>query len=160
MPMTSEFAAGTVVGVCLSEKRGGSKRDVGSGVLRAGWGLEGDAHAGPWHRQVSLLGVESIAKGRARGFDVGPGSYAENITTRGLELYRLPIGAHLSVGEALLEVTQIGKQEREPGSIQRLIGDSAIPREGIFARVLEGGRVETGDQATVVGGPGPAFESN
>ena len=141
---------GTVVAVCLSEERGVSKHDVGSGMLRAGWGLEGDAHAGNWHRQVSLLGVESIAKGRAQGFDVGPGSYAENITTRGLVLNELPMGTRMRLGEALVEVTQIGKQETEPSSIQKLIGDSAIPREGIFVRVILGGRVAPGDGIVVL----------
>lgn len=149
--MSTERSFGTVVAVCISDERGTSKHEIESGTLRAGWGVEGDAHAGTWHRQVSLLGVESIAKGRARGFDVGPGSYAENITTRGLELHRMPLGTRLCVGDALLEITQIGKEEKEPGSIQVLIGDSAIPHEGVFARVLEGGRVVAGDKIAVIG---------
>ena len=151
--MSTEKSFGTVVAVCLSDVRGISKHEIDSGTLRSGWGLEGDAHAGPWHRQVSLLGVESIAKGRAKGFDVGPGSYAENITTRGLQLHRMPLGTRLRVGEALLEITQIGKEEKEPGSIQMLIGDSAIPHEGVFARVLEGGRVIAGDPIAVPESP-------
>ena len=135
---------GTTKAVCLSEKRGTSKHEVDSIELRVEWGVVGDAHAGNWHRQVALLAWESIEKALQRGLDVSPGSFAENITTQGLELPTLPIGTRLRVGPALMEVTQIGKDPHEHDVIHELVGDSVIPREGIFCRVLEGGTVEAG----------------
>ena len=141
---------GEVVAVSLSEKRGTSKHPVDQVELLAEWGVEGDAHAGHWHRQVSMLGVESIEAAVRRGVEVGPGSFAENIATKGVTLYELPLGTLLQVGEALVQVTQIGKHETEPSSIQVLIGDSAIPREGIFVRVLQSGVVRGGDAVAVV----------
>ena len=144
------MSGGHVVAVCASSERGVSKAAIGEGTLVAGHGLDGDAHAGPWHRQVSMLGVESIQRGLDRGFGVGPGSYAENITTQGIVLHELPIGTRLRIGEALVEVTQIGKQELEPSSIQAIVGDSAIPREGIFVRVLESGHVRPGNRIELV----------
>ena len=101
---------GRVVAVCVSEHKGERKRNVGAGRMIAGHGLEGDAHAGNWHRQVSLLAIESIERMRARGLEVGPGDFAENITTEGLELLRLPVGTLLRIGTAIVEVSQIGKQ--------------------------------------------------
>lgn len=141
---------GLVVAVCLSEQRGTSKHEVNYVELRADWGVVGDAHAGDWHRQVSLLAWESIEKARQRGLDVGPGSFAENITTEGLELHTLPIGTRLRVGPARLEVTQIGKEPHERDVIHELVGDSVIPREGIFCRVLEGGVVKAGDTVLIL----------
>ena len=141
---------GTIKAVCLSEERGTSKHQVDCVELRAKWGVVGDAHAGNWHRQVALLAWESIEKALERGLDVGPGSFAENITTQGLELPTLPIGTRLRVGPALLEVTQIGKDPHEHDVIHELVGDSVIPREGVFCRVLEGGTVEAGDAITVL----------
>ena len=141
---------GTTKAVCLSEKRGTSKHEVDSIELRVEWGVVGDAHAGNWHRQVALLAWESIEKALQRGLDVSPGSFAENITTQGLELPTLPIGTRLRVGPALMEVTQIGKDPHEHDVIHELVGDSVIPREGIFCRVLEGGTVKAGDAITVL----------
>jgi len=141
---------GTIKAVCLSEKRGTSKHEVDSVELRVEWGVVGDAHAGNWHRQVALLAWESIEKALQRGLDVGAGSFAENITTLGLELPTLPIGTLLRVGPALLQVTQIGKEPHEHDVIHELVGDSVIPREGIFCRVLEGGTVKAGDAITVL----------
>jgi len=112
-------------------------------------GLEGDAHAGSGHRQVSLLAVESIAKMKARGLDVGPGDFAENITTSGVDLVSLPVGSRLRLGEALLEVSQIGKVCHSRCTIFEQAGDCVMPREGIFARILVGGNVRTGDPITV-----------
>ena len=141
---------GKVVAVCISEEKGTRKASVGTANVRANWGIEGDAHAGEWHRQISLLGIESIQKALDRGLDVGPGDFAENITTEGLVLVDLPIGTRLKVGQALMEVTQIGKDPREHSVIHDLIGDSLIPREGIFVRVIEGGRVSVGDEIEIV----------
>jgi MOSC domain-containing protein YiiM len=142
---------GKVVAVCTSERKGVPKTDVGSGQLRVDWGLVGDAHAGDWHRQVSLLALESIAKMQAKGLDVEPGSFAENITTKGLELYTLPVGTRMRLGTALVEVTQIGKVCHDRCAIYHLAGDCVMPREGIFVKVLEPGEVAAGDQVKVLG---------
>jgi len=144
------MAAGKIVGVCISEERGSQKVNVGTAIAKENWGLEGDAHAGEWHRQISLLGIESIRSARARGLDVGPGDFAENITTEGLVLIDLPIGTFLRLGQVLVEVTQIGKDPAEHSVIQDLVGDSLIPQEGIFVRVLKGGRISVGDEIEMV----------
>ena len=136
---------GEVVAVCTSEETGVIKEDVGTGTLRENWGLEGDAHAGPWHRQVSLLALESIEKMQRMGLDVQPGSFAENITTTGLVLHTLPVGTRLRLGESLAEVTQIGKVCHKGCAIREQTGDCVMPREGIFVRVLRGGTVKRGD---------------
>ncbi len=146
----SEGLVGQVVAVCTSAGKGTAKENVGRAMLRPEWGLEGDAHAGPWHRQVSLLAEESIEKMRARGLNVQEGSFAENITTRGLVLYTLPVGTRLRVGRALLEVTQIGKTCHTGCAVFQAVGDCVMPREGIFARVLEAGEVAVGDEICVV----------
>jgi molybdopterin adenylyltransferase len=144
---------GEVVAVSISEDKGTAKENVGRAVLRPEWGLEGDAHAGPWHRQVSLLGWESIEKMRARGLDVREGSFAENVTTRGLELHVLPVGTRLKLGTALVEVTQIGKTCHTGCAVFQAVGDCVMPREGIFVRVLEGGEVAVGDVIEVLPEP-------
>jgi MOSC domain-containing protein YiiM len=127
------------------------KKNVGEGLLISEHGLRDDAHAGPWHRQVSLLAVESIDKMRAKGLDVGPGDFAENLTTGGIDLVSLPIGARLKIGrEAVGEVTQIGKECHARCAIYQQAGDCVMPREGIFIRVLAGGAVKAGDAIEVV----------
>lgn len=136
---------GEVIAVCTSERKGTRKRDVGQAQLRHEWGIEGDAHAGPWHRQVSLLAWESIQKMRDLGLNVGSGSFAENITTRGINLVELPVGTRLRLGEAEVEVTQIGKICHDRCAIYYQAGDCVMPREGIFVRVLKGGTVKVGD---------------
>lgn len=149
---------GTVVAVCISDRKGIPKTNVQRGRLIPGHGLEGDAHAGPWHRQVSLLAKESADKVRAKGLDVGPGAFAENILTSGLDLLALPVGTRLRIGpEALVEVTQIGKECHTRCAIYRITGDCVMPREGIFARVLRGGTVQIGDTIEVVS-EGPTAE--
>lgn len=142
---------GKVVAVCISEAKGTPKCPVPSGTFVKEWGLEGDAHAGNWHRQVSLLAMESIDKMLAMGADVKPGSFAENITTQGVELVSLPIGTQLRIGEALLEVTQIGKVCHGHCAIYEQVGDCIMPREGIFVRVLEPGEVSAGNLVVVLG---------
>jgi MOSC domain-containing protein YiiM len=143
---------GEIIAVCTSVNKGERKTDVGSGLLVKGFGLEGDAHGGDWHRQVSLLATESIAKMRAAGLSVGPGDFAENLTTRGLDLCNLPVGTRLRVGGgALLEISQIGKICHERCAIFYQAGDCVMPREGIFAVVLEGGPVKAGDRIEAVG---------
>ncbi|WP_305044793.1 MOSC domain-containing protein [Geoalkalibacter sp.] len=142
---------GEIVAVCTSPGKGERKTDVGQGLLVAGFGLQADGHGGDWHRQVSLLGMESIAKMRAAGLDVGPGDFAENLTTRGLDLCRLPLGTVLRVGaEAVLEITQIGKICHDRCAIYYQAGDCVMPKEGIFAVVRRGGPVVKGDTVTVL----------
>ncbi|NLT74160.1 MAG: MOSC domain-containing protein [Chloroflexi bacterium] len=144
---------GRVVAVCTSAKTGVPKRPVDTGTLRPSWGLEGDAHAGDWHRQVSLLAMESIQKMQAAGLKVKPGSFAENITTEGLVLYELPIGTRMRLGTALAEVTQIGKECHSHCAIYELAGDCVMPREGIFVRILEPGTVSAGSSVTIISQP-------
>ncbi|CAG0968423.1 hypothetical protein GEOBC_01132 [Geobacteraceae bacterium] len=139
-----------VVAVCISKNKGERKTPVASVELRENHGIVGDAHAGEWHRQVSLLATESIAKMRAMGLDVDSGDFAENITTEGIDLPVLPIGTRLTVGETLLEVTQIGKECHTRCAIFYQAGDCVMPKEGIFVRVLTGGTVRPGDAIEIV----------
>lgn len=142
---------GKIVAVCTSEKKGTRKKNVGEGMLIPGHGLEGDAHAGDWHRQVSLLALESIEKMRQKGLDVNPGDFAENLTTEGIVLVDLPVGTKLKIGpRAKGEVTQIGKVCHDRCAIYYQAGDCVMPREGIFIRILEGGTVTTGDPIEVL----------
>jgi MOSC domain-containing protein YiiM len=139
-----------VVAVCISEKKGERKTPVASVDLREQHGIIGDAHAGDWHRQVSLLAHESIEKMQRMGLEVDSGDFAENITTSGIELFTLPVGARLTIGETLLEVTQIGKECHTRCAIFYQAGDCVMPKEGIFVRVLKGGVVKPGDGMTVL----------
>ena len=156
--MSEKKGAGIVVAVCVSDRKGVRKRDVGQAHLRPDWGLESDAHAGDWHRQVSLLAIESVDKMRAKGLNVSPGSFAENITVRGLDLPSLPIGTRMRLGEAVMEVTQIGKECHTRCAIYQQAGDCVMPREGIFAKVLQEGIVRTGDPIEILeeGDPSPS----
>jgi len=135
-----------VLAVCISEKKGERKKPVEAVELRENHGIVGDAHAGDWHRQVSLLAQESIDKMRALGLDVNAGDFAENITTSGIDLVSLPIGTRLHVGETLLEVTQIGKECHTRCAIFYQAGDCVMPKEGIFVRVITGGTIRPGDE--------------
>ena len=141
---------GQVVAVCISENKGERKTPVQAVELRENHGIVGDAHAGDWHRQVSLLASESIDKMRKLGLDVDSGDFAENITTSGIELVSLPIGTRLQVGETLLEVTQIGKECHTRCAIYYQAGDCVMPKEGIFARVITGGMIKPGDEVQTV----------
>lgn len=141
---------GYVVAVCTSPKKGMRKKNIGTGRLIEEHGLEGDAHAGPWHRQVSLLALESVQKMRDAGLDVNPGDFAENITTVGVDLVALPIGTRVKIGaETLGEVTQIGKECHTRCAIYHQAGDCVMPKEGIFIKVLKGGAVKVGDEVRV-----------
>ncbi len=140
----------SVVAVCISEQKGTQKHAVPEITLRKAHGIVGDAHAGNWHRQVSLLGTESVDQLRTVLPDIAPGAFAENILTEGITLYTLPVGTRLRVGETLLEVTQIGKECHQGCEIRRLTGDCVMPREGIFAIVLEEGTIRAGDTVEVV----------
>jgi MOSC domain-containing protein YiiM len=134
-----------IIAVCKSKKKGTKKEAIADSIIKEGYGLIDDAHADSSHRQVSLLAIESINKMRDMGFDVGPGDFAENLTTEGIELISLPIGSHLSVGGVVLEVTQIGKECHSGCAIMSETGKCIMPKEGIFAKVLHGGKVKTGD---------------
>jgi len=139
-----------VIAVNISEKKGVVKHPIEKGFFKFNHGLEGDAHAGDWHRQVSFLGVESIDKMKAKGAQgLSAGKFAENITTEGIILYELPVGTKLKIGEVVLEVTQIGKECHAGCEIMKLVGDCIMPREGIFAKVLEAGYIEAGDDILV-----------
>jgi len=143
--------AGKIVAVCTSEKKGTRKRNVGEGMLVPDHGLKGDAHAGEWHRQVSLLALESIEKMRDKGLDVHPGDFAENLTTEGIVLVDLPVGTRVKIGaEAEGEVTQIGKVCHDRCAIYYQAGDCVMPKEGIFIKVLRGGQVRVGDMVDVM----------
>lgn len=140
-----------VVAVCKSKEKGTRKKAVAKGVLRENYGLVGDAHADCCtHRQVSLLAMESIAKMRGLGFDVGPGDFAENLTTQGLELASLAPGTRISIGQDIvLEITQIGKECHSGCAIYKEIGKCIMPKEGVFAKVIRGGSVRAGDEVRI-----------
>lgn len=135
-----------VESIAISRKKGTRKTVVDEAEIVKDHGLEGDAHAGPWHRQVSFLAMESIEKTRKQGLDVTFGDFAENIATSGIDWKDIPIGTRVRIGDnALLEVTQIGKECHKRCAIYYQAGDCIMPKEGIFAKVLEGGRIRRGD---------------
>lgn len=140
-----------VVSVNISDKKGVRKKPVAEVVLAAEYGIEGDAHASSaWHRQVSLLALESINKMKEMGLNVSPGDFAENITTEGIDLVSLPVGTRIRIGaEVVGEVSQIGKECHTRCAIYYQAGDCVMPKEGIFIRVLEGGKVKRGDRISV-----------
>nr|WP_207755067.1 MOSC domain-containing protein [Alkaliphilus hydrothermalis] len=129
-----------------------SKDPIQEGIFVESFGLEGDAHGGDWHRQVSILAQESIDKIAARGIkDLFPGRFAENITTEGIILHELPVGMKLLIGETLQEVTQIGKKCHSRCGIYHTVGDCVMPKEGIFTKVIKGGRIKIGDLIKILG---------
>ncbi len=141
---------GRVLAVNISEEKGTKKKNIGSCNLLKDFGLMGDAHGGTWHRQVSLLANESIEKMKVRGLNVGYGDFAENITTEGIDLVSLPLGAEIHIGNyVILRVTQIGKECHERCSIYYQAGDCVMPREGIFAEVLTEGEIKVGDEIVI-----------
>ena len=137
-----------IIAVCQSKKKGTKKEAVKEGYLHQNYGLAGDAHADCCtHRQVSLMAIESINKMRNLGFDVGPGNFAENLTTEGIDLVSLPVGTEVSIGkEIILEVTQIGKECHTKCAIYRQLGQCIMPEEGVFTKVIRGGLVRAGDE--------------
>ena len=141
----------SVTAVNISEKKGVIKHPIDKGYFIVNHGLEGDAHAGNWHRQVSLLGQESIDKMKASGVEgLCSGKFAENLTTEGIVLYEIPVGTKMRIGEVVLEVTQIGKECHQGCEIRKLVGDCVMPREGIFAKVLEDGYIKAGDKIEIL----------
>jgi len=139
-----------VVAVNISKQKGVQKTPVAEVQLQENHGIVGDAHSGDWNRQVSLLAEESIDKMRRMGLDVDPGAFAENITTRGVDLVSMPIGTRLVLGDTLLEVTQIGKECHSRCAIYHQAGDCVMPKEGIFAKVIRGGVVQAGSAVQIL----------
>ncbi|WMJ76434.1 MULTISPECIES: MOSC domain-containing protein [unclassified Sedimentibacter] len=140
-----------VLAVNISETKGVPKEPIDKGFFEVNHGLNGDAHAGNWHRQVSLLGQESIDKANAAGnLDLCVGKFAENLTTEGIVLYELPVGTKLRIGETEMEVTQIGKECHAGCAIKKLVGDCVMPREGIFTKVLKAGWIKPGNKIEIL----------
>ena len=143
----TKIETGKIIAISVSDKKGVRKTNVGSALLKEDFGIVGDAHAGTPKRQVSLLAIESVEKMRAKGLKVNPGDFAENITTEGIDLLGLKIGERLSLGSgAILEISQIGKECHTRCNIYYQAGDCVMPKEGIFAKVIKGGTVKTGDE--------------
>lgn len=140
---------GIVKAVCISEKKGTAKRNVGECRFIEDWGLENDAHAGKWHRQVSLLSFDEVEKFRARGANVADGAFGENLLVQGFDFKTFPVGTVFECNDVVLEMTQIGKQCHSECEIFHQVGDCIMPREGVFARVLHGGVIKEGDELRV-----------
>jgi MOSC domain-containing protein YiiM len=140
-----------IVSIAISPKKGTRKTTVEDALLVEDHGIESDAHAGPWHRQVSFLAWESIEAAREKGLDVTFGDFAENIATTGLDWPRIPVGTRLELGDtALVEITQIGKECHNRCAIYYMAGDCIMPREGVFGRVLKGGPIRKGDEIRIL----------
>lgn len=138
-------ASGRVIAICTSKEKGTKKTAVSEAFLKEEWGIEGDAHAGRWHRQVSLLAAEQIDAFRERGAETAYGDFGENIVTEGLSLREFPVETRLEIGEAVVELTQIGKECHSHCAVHQAMGDCIMPREGVFAKVVKGGKVCPGD---------------
>ena len=141
---------GRVIAVCISEKKGTQKKEVPSVKLVPDWGIENDAHARKWHRQVSLLALEKIEAFREKGADVDYGAFGENIVAEGFDFRTLPVGTRFRIGDALLELSQIGKECHTHCAIYHQVGDCIMPREGVFTVVLRGGTVKAGDEIEMI----------
>ena len=144
--MKEEKGMGIIRGICISEEKGTQKHEIPEAELIEDWGIQGDAHAGKWHRQVSLLGLEQIEEFRARGADVAFGAFGENLVVEGFHFRMLPIGTVFQIGDVILEMTQIGKECHSHCEIYKVMGDCIMPREGVFAKVLHGGTIKKGDE--------------
>ena len=141
---------GKVIAVCVSEKKGTQKTNVGTVTLKEDWGIENDAHAGNWHRQVSLLSYEKVEEIRGRGAAVDDGAFGENLVVSGYDFKTLPIGTKFRCNDVLLELTQVGKECHSHCAIYKVMGDCIMPREGVFTKVLHGGTISVGDELTIV----------
>lgn len=141
---------GKIMAVCISEKRGTQKKNIEKVRLIENFGLEGDAHAGNWHRQVSLLSYEKVRAFEEKGISVEDGAFGENLLVEGFDFKTLPVGTRFRCGEVLLEMTQIGKECHSHCEIYQAVGDCIMPREGVFARVLHGGVIQIGDEMEIV----------
>ena len=141
---------GKIMAVCISEKRGTQKKNIEKVRLIENFGLEGDAHGGNWHRQVSLLAYEKVRAFEEKGISVEDGAFGENLLVEGFDFKNLPVGTRFRCGEVLLEMTQIGKECHSHCEIYQTVGDCIMPREGVFARVLHGGMIQIGDELEIV----------
>ena len=141
---------GTIRSICISEEKGTQKHEIPEAEIVEDWGIRGDAHAGKWHRQVSLLGLDQIEEFRARGAEVEFGAFGENLVVEGFHFRELPVGTRFQIGDVLLEMTQIGKECHSHCLIYKVMGDCIMPREGVFAKVLHGGTIRPGDSMTMV----------
>ncbi|MFI3210434.1 MAG: MOSC domain-containing protein [Peptostreptococcaceae bacterium] len=139
-----------VLAICISEKKGTGKYEIDEARLIKDFGIENDAHGGNWHRQISLLGFEKIDDFRSRGANVDFGAFGENLVIEGIELEKLPIGQQIKIGETLLEVTQIGKECHTRCAIFYQVGDCIMPRNGIFAKVIEEGTIRVGEDCSLI----------
>ena len=142
---------GKVIAVCISELKGTQKKNVGSARFVEDWGIQGDAHAGKWHRQVSLLSHEKVEAFRAGGAVVDDGAFGENLVVEGYDFKTLPIGTKFRCNDVELELTQVGKECHSHCEIYKVMGDCIMPREGVFTRVLHGGTISVGDELTMEG---------
>ena len=140
---------GKVIAVCISPEKGTQKRNIGKGIFIEDFGIQGDAHAGKWHRQVSLLSHDKIDAFRARGAEVQDGAFGENLVAEGIDFRVLPVGTRLYCSDVILEMTQIGKECHHGCEIFQKMGDCIMPREGVFARVIRGGTICAGDEMRV-----------
>ena len=140
---------GKINAICISEKRGTAKKSVDTAILHAEFGIVGDAHAGNWHRQISFLGQREIDEFKNRGAKIEPGAFGENIVADGITFKNLPVGSRLKCGEVFFEITQIGKECHSHCAIYQQVGDCIMPREGVFARVLHGGKISVGDELEI-----------
>ena len=136
---------GKIIGICISEKRGTAKHEIEEAILAKDWGIQGDAHAGHWHRQVSLLSYEKIEEFRKKGADIELGAFGENLIVSGYDFRNLAVGTRFQCGEAVLEMTQIGKECHSHCEIYKRMGECIMPREGVFAIVLHGFTIRKGD---------------
>jgi MOSC domain-containing protein YiiM len=140
---------GKVIAVCISEKRGIQKKNIKEAVLIENFGIENDAHAGDWHRQVSLLSYDRVEEFRAKGADVDDGAFGENILVEGIDFKTLPVGTVFRCGDVVLELTQVGKQCHSHCEIYHKVGDCIMPREGVFTKVIKGGKISVGDELLI-----------
>ena len=141
---------GIIQAICISEVRGVQKHAIPEADLTPEWGIVGDAHGGNWHRQVSLLGLEKIEAFRAKGADVAYGAFGENLVVEGFDLATLPVPSFFAIGDAVLEMTQIGKECHNDCAIKKTVGKCVMPTEGIFAIVVKEGTVRAGDEIEVL----------
>lgn len=141
---------GKVMSVCTSEAKGTQKKNVGTAEFVENWGIKGDAHAGKWHRQVSLLSYDKIEEFRARGAEVADGAFGENLVVEGFDFAKLPVGTVFKCNDVILELTQIGKKCHSGCEIFKKMGDCIMPREGVFTKVLHGGKISVGDELIIL----------
>ena len=141
---------GRLKGICISEKRGTEKHEVREAMVKMDWGIEGDAHGGKWHRQISLLSYDKIEAFRARGAEVEDGAFGENVIVQGIDFRNLPVGTRLKCNDVLLEMTQIGKECHSGCAIFKKMGECIMPKQGVFTKVIHGGVIHPGDELVIL----------